>query len=181
LVVVSAIEYVPLPGNADAGSTSSAHRFAVTAGKLPRTAPRAGLLFQVIVVSPHVAVTAETRPPSGLASVLNNRRRAAVEAPLSPVTVKRRYTRYSGLGARTCSCVRVPWLAFSADDVTWASALARNVVVAARVTGTRIDTLHAISIVTVMAAAMNLIGRNGWGRAARGSCWGRANPPCSSR
>ena len=63
-------EYVPLAANDDAGSVTSTQLFTVTAPIVPACDPNAGLLFQVIVVSDHVAVTANTVPPTGLASVV---------------------------------------------------------------------------------------------------------------
>jgi hypothetical protein len=41
-----------------------------TAPIVPAWVPRAGLLFQLIVVSDHAAATGNTEPPTGLASVV---------------------------------------------------------------------------------------------------------------
>jgi len=89
-VDVIANEYVPLALNVDAGSVTSTHVLRVTAPMVPACAPRAGLLFQVIAVSDHVAVTANTVPPTGLASVVYSRSFAAVAGELRPATVNRR-------------------------------------------------------------------------------------------
>ena len=61
---------MPLVANVDAGSVTSTQLLTTTAPTVPAWVPSAGLLFQVIVVSDHVAVTANTVPPTGLASVV---------------------------------------------------------------------------------------------------------------
>jgi hypothetical protein len=108
LVEVMASEYVPLAANDDAGSVTSTQRFAVTAPTVPASAPSAGLLFHVTVVSDQFAVTGKTFPPTTLASVVYRRRVAAVAGLVSPATVKRTYERYSGVGARTWSLFAFP-------------------------------------------------------------------------
>jgi hypothetical protein len=156
---------------------------AVTGPIVDACVPSAGLLFHVIAVSDHVAVTANTVPPTGLASVVNKRSFAAVAGPPRPATVNRRYERYSGVGARTWSVVALPLFLFGADVATEASPTLVKVEVAARAGGAvRSLALHPISTATDKAVATKRIGRNGWGRAARGSCVSKSRcPPPSSR
>lgn len=177
-VDVIASEYEPLAVNDDAGKVTSTQLLRTTAPTVPAWAPRTGLLFQVIVVSDHVAVTANTVPPTGLASVVYSRSFAAVAGEVSPATVNRRYVRYSGFGARTWSVVVVPAFLLGADDETLASATLVKVEVAARAgDAVREVALQPISSATATTVAAMRIGRNGWGRALRGSCLSRADSP----
>ena len=69
-VEVIANEYVPSAVNEEAGNVTSTHVLTTTAPIVPAWVPRAGLLFQLIVVSDHAAATGNTEPPTGLASVV---------------------------------------------------------------------------------------------------------------
>ena len=80
---------MPLAANDEAGSVTSTQVLTATAPTVPACVPTAGLLFHVIVVSDHVAVTANTVPPTGLASVVYSRSFAAVAADVRPATVNR--------------------------------------------------------------------------------------------
>jgi len=85
-----ASEYVPFAAKDEADKVTSTHVSTATAPTVPAWVPSGGLLFQLIVVSDHVAVTANTVPPTGLASVVYSRSFAPVGADVSPATVNRR-------------------------------------------------------------------------------------------
>ena len=123
---------MPLPANVVGASAIWAHAFRVTAPALPSTVTGGGAVVQVTAVSVQAAVTVDTLPPTGLASVVKRRSCAAVTGPVRPATVKRRRNRYSGVGARTWSVVCVPKFLLGDEALTRASADAVKVDVAAR-------------------------------------------------
>ena len=89
-VDVIASEYVPVAATDEAGNVTSTQVLTTTAPMVPAWVPSAGWLFQLIVVSDHVTVTANTVPPTGLASVAYSRSFAPVAGEASPATVNRR-------------------------------------------------------------------------------------------